>query len=371
MIKKILLSSMFFSLLSTLIPASAIENGKDATGNSHVVKVVSLYSKTRVSTCSGGVISEYVVVTAAHCLDDESGLLSKEIWILPPGSISKRDSSGAYVRDATWITVDSAQITLTYQNATEKVEDDDLAFLVLSKPVTLNVKTLIPSEDETAKLKANGVSLRLYGYGYISDSGTTIDSPNYYVAKFDALTPTSVKNSGFATSTDATSCQGDSGGPVLNVTPTSVTVVGVITGGPTSIRCGKKQSDGKYYALFTYLSRYANLAFAAASGASKRAIDAAVEAKEEAQAATMQAESDYEDARQEAADALAEVESLTQELDSASARIAELEKIVEELENQIKVLNAKLTKTIICVKGTQTRKVFGLDPKCPKGYKIK
>jgi hypothetical protein len=45
--------------------------------------------------------------------------------------------------------------------------------------------------------------------------------------------------------------------------------------------------------------------------------------------------------------------------------------MVEELENQIKVLNAKLTKTIICVKGNQTRKVFGLDPKCPAGYKKK
>lgn len=360
-------------LLSLFIapPATAIENGLDATGNQHVVKVIITYSKSRASACSGGLLSDYVVVTAAHCLDDESGLISKEIWVLPPGSASKRDASGAYLRDESWIQVDNTQITTTYQNVSIKVENDDLAFLVLSRPIELKVNTLIPSEDETTKLKTSNASLRLYGYGYVSDAGKISDGPNYYVGRFDSQMPVSIKNSGYATSTDATSCQGDSGGPVLSVTATTVTVVGVITGGSTSIRCGKKHTDGKYYALFTYLSRYANLAFAAASSASKKATEAANTAKEDAEDALFQAESDYEEARQEAEDAASELALVQEELEAVNQKVDELEIIIQNLQNEIKVLTAKLTVTINCVKGKTIKKVTGIDPKCPSGFKKK
>lgn len=360
-------------LLSLVTPtqATAIENGLDATGNQHVVKVIATYSKGRVSSCSGGLLSDYVVVTAAHCLDDESGLISKEIWVLPPGSVAKRDASGAYQTDASWIQVDNTQITTTYQSSSTKVENDDLAFLVLSRPIELKVNTLIPSEDETTKLKTSNAALRLYGYGYISDAGKTSDAPNYYIGRFDSLSPTSIKNSGYATSTEATACQGDSGGPVLSVTATTVTVVGVITGGATSIRCGKKETDGKYYTLFTYLSRYANLAFAAASSASKKAIEAANSAKEVAEDALSEVEADYEEARQEAEDAASELELVQGELDEVNQKVDELEIIIQNLQNEIMVLTAKLTVTINCIKGKTIKKVTGIDPKCPSGYKKK
>lgn len=360
-------------LMSLLIPtqATAIENGLDATGNQHVVKVIATYSKGKVNSCSGGLLSDYVVVTAAHCLDDESGLISKEMWVLPPGSVARRDANGAYLQDATWIQVDNTQITTTYQNVSTKVENDDLAFLVLSRPIELKVNTLIPSEDETTKLKASNASLRLYGYGYISDAGKISDAPNYYIGRFDSQTPISVKNSGYATSTDATSCQGDSGGPVLSVTATTVTVVGVITGGATSIRCGKKNTDGKYYTLFTYLSRYANLAFAAASSASKKAIDAANSAKEDAEDALSQAEADYTEARQKAEDAASELALVQGELDEVYQKVDELEIVIQNLQNEIRVLTAKLTVTINCIKGKNIKKVTGIDPKCPSGYKKK
>jgi len=359
-------------LLSSLIPtqATAIENGLDATGNQHVVTVIAV-DKKGVRSCSGGVLSDYLVVTAAHCLNDESGLISKEIWVLPPGSVAKRAASGAYQRDATWIQVDNTQITTTFQNNTTKVEDDDLAFLVLSQPIELKVNTVIPSEDETIKLKTSNAALRLYGYGYISDAGKTSDAPNYYIARFDSQQAVSVKNSGYATSTDATACQGDSGGPVLSVTATTVSVVGVITGGATSIRCGKKYTDGKYYTLFTYLSRYANLAFAAASSASRKAVEAADSAKEKAEDALSQAEADYEEARKEAEDAAAELASVQDELDEVNKKVEELEIVIQNLQNEIKVLTAKLTVTINCIKGKTTKKVTGVEPKCPSGFKRK
>lgn len=360
---------LLLSFIAPIQAATAIENGLDATGNQHVVKVIATYSKGKVSGCSGGLLSDYVVVTAAHCLDDESGLVSKEIWVLPPGSVSRRDPSGAYLQDSTWIQVDSTQITTTFQSTSTKVENDDLAFLVLSRPIELKINTLIPSEDETTKLKTSNAALRLYGYGYISDAGKIGDSPNYYIGRFDSQSPTSVKNSGYATSTDATSCQGDSGGPVLSVTATTVSVVGVITGGATSVRCGKKSTDGKYYTLFTYLTRYANLAFAAASSASKRGIEAANKVKEEAEDALSQAEANYEEARQEAEDAASELALVQSELEEVNQKVDELEIIIQNLQNEIKVLTAKLTVTINCTKGKNIKKVTGIDPKCPSGYK--
>lgn len=353
------------------IQARAIQNGKDASGNSHVVKVIVSFSKGLVRTCSGGVLSEYVVATAAHCLDDETGLLSKEIWVLPPGSSSKRDSTGAYIQDSSWIIVDSTQITLTYQNSSEKVEDDDLAFLVLSRPVNLDVRTLIPSEDETSKLRNSNASLRLIGYGYTTDAGAATDSPNYFIGRFDNQRTVSIRNSGYVTATDATSCQGDSGGPVLSITPTEVTVVGIITGGPTSIRCGKQQTDGKYYTVFTYLSRYANLAFAAASTASKKAIEVADTGKKEAEEALSLAQADYEEARQEAEDSAFQLAAVQSELDEVNQKVNELESVIQNLQNEIRILRAKLTVTINCIKGKTIRKVTGIDPKCPNGYKKK
>ena len=374
--RKLKIGSVFLTVSISLgllnpIRAIAVENGKDAAGNSHVVKVISSFSKSQIRTCSGGVLNEYVVVTAAHCLDDESGLLSKEIWVLPPGALTNRDSSGAYIQDSTWISVDNTQITLTYQNISEKVQDDDLAFLVLSKPIKLEVKTLIPSEDETTRLRTTNASLRLYGYGYSTDSGKISDNPNFYIAQFDSQMSVKIKNSGYATSTEATACQGDSGGPVLSVTPTSVTVVGVITGITTSIRCGKKNSDGKYYTLFTYLSRYANLAFAAASAASKKAALVAQQNKEDAERIATQAATVVTNSKTEIDRVNSELSAAKLSLSIANDKIDELELEIQDLQNQIKILTAKLTITINCVKGNQIKKVTGIEPKCPAGYKKK
>lgn len=349
----------------------AIENGLDATGSQYVVKVISTYSKGKVSSCSGGILSDYVVVTAAHCLDDESGLLSKEIWVLPPGGVAKRDGNGAYLQDSTWIQVDNTQITTTFQNVSTNVEEDDLAFLVLKRPLDLREVFLIPSEDETNKLKISNGALRLYGYGYISDSGKTSDAPNYYIGRFDNQKTVTVKNSGFASSADSTSCKGDSGGPVLSITATSVTVVGVITGGTTSNVCGKRNTDGKYYTLFTLLSKYANLAFAAASSATKKAVESANAAQKTAEDKSQLSDSNFRQARQEADSASAKSLSIQIELDKATTTILDLELKIQNLQNEIKILTAKLTVTINCVKGKTVKKITGIEPQCPTGYKKK
>jgi uncharacterized coiled-coil protein SlyX len=59
------------------------------------------------------------------------------------------------------------------------------------------------------------------------------------------------------------------------------------------------------------------------------------------------------------------------ELEEVNQKVEELEIIIQNLQNEIRVLTARLTVTINCVKGKTTKKVTGIDPKCPSGYKKK
>lgn len=351
--------------------AHSIENGKDATGNSHVVRVLSKYNKAgQLSSCSGGVLSEFVIVTAAHCIVDETGLLSKEIWALAPGSFTRRNSNGAFIQDSSWIPIDGAKTTLTFQlSSTGRVSNDDLAFLVLTRSVPLEVKTFIPSEDETAKLKESNATLLLYGYGHTSDSGNMPDTPSYFVASFDSVAPASIKNSGYASSMNSSACRGDSGGPVLSVTTTSVTVVGVITGGPSSNYCGKKLTDGKFYTLFTYLSRYANLAFAAASDATALALSQSTKDLDLLEETAQQVNDELSSAEEKNATLTQALENAMFELQAMKDQVLGLQETNQSLSKQLKRLNSKFGRTIVCKKGNLRKNVLGIDPKCPSGYK--
>jgi len=63
--------------------------------------------------------------------------------------------------------------------------------------------------------------------------------------------------------------------------------------------------------------------------------------------------------------------SVQDELDEVNRKVEELEIVIQNLQNEIKVLTAKLTVTINCIKGKTTKKVTGVDPKCPSGFKKK
>ena len=85
--KKTLVVLVSLILLAGIIPtAQAVENGVDATGSQYVVPIKMEIAPNVFGTCSGALISPYIVVTAAHCAVDVDGLVNKKIYVGVAGS---------------------------------------------------------------------------------------------------------------------------------------------------------------------------------------------------------------------------------------------------------------------------------------------
>jgi secreted trypsin-like serine protease len=240
-------------------PAQAVEGGVDETGSQFVVPIKIQKSPTTTGTCSGSLIAPFIVVTAGHCVLDSSGLLTTKIYVGLAGSSMEMITTSDII--------DSVQITSSFQSGVNStVGQDDLAFLTLKKAQNMPVPVLLASETEMLALQKASSQLKLIGYGkYGDNSQEKVTFPRSYLGTFSVSVP-SQPNSAYLESKVANSCQGDSGSPILSITATKVTIIGILTGSSTSNYCSKPLAlNGNYYALFTIIGRYSNLAFASAN----------------------------------------------------------------------------------------------------------
>jgi len=341
------LATVSLMVLATGVHADAVENGDPATGNGVVVPIQIQTSSTTSSSCSGALLAPNVVATAGHCVLDTSGLISKQILVGLPGSKNVINNG--------W-----AKVVQTYTDESYRGSDvngmvtaSDIAFLVLDRSFAQPTKLYLASENTLNALKASGAKLRIIGYGMTSDSGDQNTDPNYVDTTF-LKTGVPDPNQSLAGSTKGSICKGDSGSPVLSITPTRVTLIGVVTGAFLSVNCSKKQSDGYFVASFTAINRYANLSAEAITDAMARVQTLADTAKQT---------SNQNEGLSFRVDALEQnLRDLQDTADQANLEVSRLSAIVA-------AFNKAGYKAFVCTNLVSTKTIVGKSPVCPKGYK--
>jgi secreted trypsin-like serine protease len=327
--------------------ANAVENGETASGSEFVVPINIQSTAASFNACSGAVVTPLVVATAGHCVLSKSGLISEQIIVGEPGSQN--------IPTTSWIKVLRVFIDDDYKGNTAEglISNSDIAFLLLEKPIKSTQKIFLASENELISLKSSNAKLRIIGYGYTSDSGSRATTPNFMDSVFQK-TVVPDPNQAVASSTKANICQGDSGAPVLNITPTKVTLVGVVTGAYPSNYCSKKQIDGNYLAAFSVINRFSNLAA-------------------EAIAESLKVSQNQNNQPKSSDNNLDVLTSQVSALEAENAQLmSDIEALRQELEKQKLIIGAfKKTgqKAISCSNLVSTKIVVGKNPVCPKGFK--
>jgi len=339
-IKSICAVAVALSLM-TQIPTFAIEGGSSALGSQYVVPINITTSITSFRICSGAVVTSRVIATAGHCVLDTSELISKQILVGEPGSLNKPMTD--------WAKVSKVLVDETYRGNTSTggIGLSDIALLVLEKPLVNVAEIDLASDAVFTSLKNSGSKVRFFGYGFTTDSGTKTDEPKFLDANLTTL-DTVDPNSTMISSKLGAACGGDSGAPVLSITPTKVTLLGVLTGG-TSATCSRKEPDGNYLAFVTNLSRFSNLVAKALVYSGE-----VVEAENSSLA---------DAAQQEKQDLQTELNSTIQEL------VDTREKLNKEIENLVLAISKAGFKVLKCKNKGSLRIVVGKSPTCPKGFK--
>jgi hypothetical protein len=220
--------------LGTPAKLNAIEGGYSSPALVGAT-VALLNSETATSPyCSGMLLDENVIATAAHCVIDINGTVRNDIWISPAGAdlaTSPKLSPAAQVfAVAGW------------KNTSTSVVSDDIAFVISKRSLGKPIFSKILSAAEVKALY--GQSVILSGYGRKGALQAASQKPlflqqrviDWVIQGYPLGTYTHV----MATDTE-TPCPGDSGGPIFKEDAGKFYAVGVIAGGNGCTTISRKE----------------------------------------------------------------------------------------------------------------------------------
>jgi secreted trypsin-like serine protease len=249
---QLLVASLSITSLIFAAPSNAIEGGYSSP--SLVGATVALLdSETGTSPyCSGMLLDEHVIATAAHCVIDTNGSVRSNIWISPAGadlSTSPKLTTAAQVFNvAGW------------KNSTSYVRSDDIAFVTTKNSLGKPIFSKILNQAEVKALY--GQSVILSGYGRKGTLQAASQKPLFLQQRvidwvIDAF-PFGTYTHVVATDTE-TPCPGDSGGPIFKEDAGKYYAVGVIAGGNgcTTVNRKEEREVGFIIAAFNTLYQQA------------------------------------------------------------------------------------------------------------------
>lgn len=303
---KKLLTLFFLLLLLPIQNSYASRNGTTDKSNNFAVSVTYDMGGEKLS-CSGALISPSIVVTAAHCVNNNDGQYGSNYEVSIPGqSINLPIDYSKPVPKVLEI-----YIAPTYSNLGNS-ETDDVAFLRFDIPISTKSKIRIATELE---IKDIDLSTRVfaYGFGAVYESGF---APPLYSQKYEfdwklAKFDLSKSNTLLLNSSTTSACLGDSGGPITTKLKSGEEVlIGIVNGAAVlENSCGGKAVDGFFHTRAILLPKFFDLIS----------------------------------------------NSLTQDLKNL-----EFEQIIANIGKKTRIL---------CVKGKTKKYVSGIKPKCPIGFK--